>query len=245
MVLGRDWPRVFESRQTSAPTIAIAAIIAAVLLAAWVNFRAAESARLVAHSISVRANAERVLGQVRDAETGQRGYLLTGDRRFLEPYEAALAAVPIETDSLRRLVRDNPEQIRRADEIRQVVADKLQELKTSIDAFNRSDRSAALAIVADGSGKALMDRLRDLIRDVKLAEDALQEQRDRGIEQRRLIGSVLSIAILSLLLFLGWRQISSAILRNQALDEANIALEERVAARTAELSSEKLREEAL
>jgi two-component sensor histidine kinase len=245
MVLGRDWPRVFESRQTSAPTIAIAAIIAAVLLAAWVNFRAAESARLVAHSISVRANAERVLGQVRDAETGQRGYLLTGDRRFLEPYEAALAAVPIETDSLRRLVRDNPEQIRRAEEIRQVVADKLQELKTSIDAFNRSDRSAALAIVADGSGKALMDRLRDLIRDVKLAEDALQEQRDRGIEQRRLIGSVLSIAILSLLLFLGWRQISSAILRNQALDEANIALEERVAARTAELSSEKLRVEAL
>jgi two-component sensor histidine kinase len=245
MVLGREWPRVFESRQTSAPTIAIAAIIAAVLLAAWVNFRAAESARLVAHSISVRANAERVLGQVRDAETGQRGYLLTGDRRFLEPYEAALAAVPIETDSLRRLVADNPEQIRRVDEIGRIVADKLQELKTSIDAFDRSERAAALAIVADGTGKALMDRLRDLIRDVKLAEDALQEQRDRGTEQRRLIGSVLSIAILSLLMFLGWRQISSAILRNRALDEANAALEERVEARTAELSSEKLRVEAL
>jgi len=73
----------------------------------------------------------------------------------------------------------------------------------------------------------------------------LQERRDRSTEQRRLIGSVLSIAILSLLVFLGWRQISTTIQRNRELDEANIALEERVAARTAELSSEKLRVEAL
>ncbi len=245
MVLGREWPRLFESRGVSAPTLAIGAVIAAVLLAAWVNFRGAESARLVAHSINVRAHAERVLGQMRDAETGQRGFLLTADTRFLEPYEAAVTAAPIEVDALARLVADNPEQVRRVAEARQIVGDKLAELKRTIDAFRRSDRAGALAIVSDGSGKAMMDRLRDLIRDVKLAEDALQEQRDRATEQRRLIGSILSLAILSLLVFLGWRQINATILRNRELDEANIALEERVEARTAELSSEKLRVEAL
>lgn len=245
MVLGREWPSRAASRGVSAPTIAIGAVIAAVLLAAWVNFRGAESARLATHSVSVRANAERVLGQVRDAETGQRGYLLTGDRKFLEPYEAATSAAPIEIDSLARLVADNPEQARRVEEIRRVVAEKMIELRASIDAFNRSDRAGALAIVAGGGGKAAMDRVRDIVRDVKIAEDDLQLRRDRTTEQRRLIGSILSIAILSLLVFLAWRQIGSTILRNRELDEANIALEERVAARTAELSSEKLRVEAL
>lgn len=245
MVLGRELPFRVALRGVSAPTVAIGAVIAAVLLAAWVNFRGAESARLATHSVQVRANAERVLGQVRDAETGQRGYLLTGDRKFLEPYEAAITATPIELDSLARLVADNPEQVRRVDEIRQVVAEKMVQLRAGIDAFNRSDRAAALAIVAQGGGKAAMDRVRDIIRDVKLAEDELQVRRDRSTEQRRLIGSILSIAILSLLMFLGWRQISATILRNRELDEANIALEERVEARTAELSSEKLRVEAL
>jgi two-component sensor histidine kinase len=245
MVLGRELPFRVALRGVSAPTIAIGAIIAAVLLAAWVNFRGTESARLATHSVNVRANAERVLGQVRDAETGQRGYLLTGDRKFLEPYEAALTAAPIEIDSLARLVADNPQQMRRVTEIRQVVAQKLVELRASIDAFNRSERAAALAIVAEGGGKAAMDRVRDIVRDVKIAEDELQERRDRSTEQRRLIGSILSIAILALLVFLGWRQIGATILRNRELDEANIALEERVEARTAELSSEKLRVEAL
>jgi two-component sensor histidine kinase len=245
MVLGRELPFRFALRGISAPTFAIGAVIAAVLLAAWVNFRGTESARLATHSVNVRANAERVLGQVRDAETGQRGYLLTGDRKFLEPYEAALTAAPIEIASLARLVADNPEQTRRVEEIKRVVAEKMIELRGSIDAFDRSERAAALATVAQGGGKAAMDRVRDIVRDVKIAEDELQVQRDRSTEQRRLVGSILSIAILSLLVFLGWRQIGSTILRNRELDEANIALEERVEARTAELSSEKLRVEAL
>lgn len=245
MVLGIELPFRVALRGIFAPTVAIGTVIATVVLAAWVNLQSAESARLATQSVSIRANAERVLGQIRDAETGQRGYFLTGDRKFLEPYEAALRLAPIEIDSLARRVADNPEQARRVAEMRQVADTKMAELRIAIDAFNRSEPATAVAIIARGTGKVAMDRIRDIIRDLKIAEDELQERRDRSTEQRRLIGSVLSIAILSLLVFLGWRQISTTIQRNRELDEANIALEERVAARTAELSSEKLRVEAL
>ncbi|MBL8567898.1 MAG: CHASE3 domain-containing protein [Phreatobacter sp.] len=245
MVLGRELPFHVALRGVSAPTLAIGAIIATVILAAWVNFRGAESARLATHSLDIRANAERVLGQIRDAETGQRGYLLTGDRKFLEPYEAAVRVAPIEIDSLARLVADNPEQAGRVAEMRQVIDEKMAELRAAIDAFNRSERASAVAIIARGTGKVAMDRIRDIIRDMKIAEDELRARRDENAQQRRLIGSILSIAILSLLVFLGWRQISVTIQRNRELDEANVALEERVEARTAELSSEKLRVEAL
>jgi len=135
MVLGIELPFRVALRGIFAPTVAIGTVIATVVLAAWVNLQSAESARLATQSVSIRANAERVLGQIRDAETGQRGYFLTGDRKFLEPYEAALRLAPIEIDSLARRVADNPEQARRVAEMRQVADTKMAELRIAIDAF--------------------------------------------------------------------------------------------------------------
>src|SRR4051812_9788693 len=68
-----------------------------------------------------------VLSSAQDAETGQRGFLLTGNERYLEPYNAALASIPARIETIRNAVRDNPAQQQRLGELTVRVGEKLAE----------------------------------------------------------------------------------------------------------------------
>src|SRR5438876_3282791 len=69
--------------------------------------------RMVAHTHEVLTDLESLLSLMKDAETGQRGYIITGEERYLEPYQGALANLNQATKNLRRLISDNPDQQRR------------------------------------------------------------------------------------------------------------------------------------
>src|ERR1700733_9770882 len=87
------------------------------ILIAVVSYRNAhlliENDGWVEHSHQVRIELADLLSELKDAETGQRGYLLTGDDNYLEPYKSALAAIPTTLVDLRKLTTDNPDQQRR------------------------------------------------------------------------------------------------------------------------------------
>ncbi len=101
-----------------------------------------------------------VLSDLRDAETGQRGYLLTGDETYLEPYRQAVAIVDADLNRLEGLAADDRARRVRVADIRGRVAEKLSELQETIELRREKGPEAALRVVLSGRGKAVMDALR-------------------------------------------------------------------------------------
>jgi methyl-accepting chemotaxis protein len=135
----------------------------------------------VTHTHEVLEHIDRVLGLLKDAETGQRGYLITGDEAFLEPYHTGTAEVPDVVKDLRKLTADNPNQQRRVDAAEPLIAAKLAELKQTIDLRRKGDLDDAVKIVHGGEGKRVMDGLRRILDEMGNEERGLLKQRaDEG-----------------------------------------------------------------
>lgn len=98
-----------------------------------------------------------------DAETGQRGFLLTGQDSYLAPYRAAIAAVGSELARLERDTAGDPEQAARLQALKPLVAAKLDELRQTIALRQRSGFDAALAVVKSNRGKNQMDQIRTIL----------------------------------------------------------------------------------
>jgi CHASE3 domain sensor protein len=114
----------------------------------------------ILHSHKVITSLDELLSTVQDAETGQRGYLLTGDDRYLEPYESATGAVSSRLDAVASLIQDNPTQQANLAQVRRHIDAKLQELKATIDLRRSKGAAVALALVSTDRGKLEMDAVR-------------------------------------------------------------------------------------
>ena len=99
---------------------------------------------------------------LKDAETGQRGYLLTGNDTYLEPYRLANASIDSVTKQLRDLTAANPAQTRRLEQALPLIQSKMAELKQTIDLRRTEGLDAALKVVASGQGKGFMDNIRQV-----------------------------------------------------------------------------------
>ena len=154
-----------------------AVAIVAVLITAWLAFDSLQdrsaSAERIARVYDVLVRLQRVFSLVNDAETGQRGYLLTGAESYLDPYDKARVALPGEMQSLQAAVKSDAEQERRLDALVQTIDDKLAELGQSIALERGGDKAAALALVRTDRGKASMDRIRDIAAEMGRSQRAL------------------------------------------------------------------------
>ena len=154
-----------------------AVAIAAVLITAWLAFDSLQdrsaAAERITRAYDVLVRLQRVFSFVKDAETGQRGYLLTGAESYLDPYDKARVALPGEVQSLQSAVKSDPEQQRRLDAFVQTIDEKLAELSQSIALKRSGDSEAALALVRTDRGKSLMDRIRDLAAEMGRSQRAL------------------------------------------------------------------------
>src|SRR6202046_5216213 len=145
---------------------------------AYVNFQTlkADSA-LVVRSGDTLTSLEDVLSTVKDAETGQRGYLLTDRESYLAPYNAATQQIAPRLDALQRLTADNPAQQERLAPLKQHAAAKLNELKLTIDLRRTQGQAAALAEVQTDRGKQDMDAIRDAVSAMEHEEIDLRAKR--------------------------------------------------------------------
>jgi diguanylate cyclase (GGDEF)-like protein len=121
---------------------------------------AAEQLRWVLHTQTVMAESESLLGFMRDAETGQRGFLLTEEASYLEPYTIGVAKAGSKLDLIRQLTSDNPLQQTRLDTIQSLMTQKTAELADTIRLVQQGKRNEALIIVKSDVGKNVMDTLR-------------------------------------------------------------------------------------
>ncbi len=160
------------------------------------------TSRRVAHTHAVIEQLEALLAAATDAETGQRGFLLTGDERFLEPYVAATRRLGQLEQSIRTLTADNPDQQRRLDAADRLLAGKLAELAETIDLRRSRGFDAALAVVRGNTGKRLMDELRAAVGEMEREEANLLERRaaEADATARVTTSSILYGTLLALLL---------------------------------------------
>jgi PAS domain S-box-containing protein len=166
--------------------VAVGLLVVALLVdaaATLYNIRdVATSVEWVSHTHEVLAKVEAALSTLKDAETGQRGYLLTGERAYLEPYRDAVGRFPGQMTELRQLTLDNPGQIARLLRIEQLAGERLSILRRGIDLFEAEpDRARALQsarqMVLSGEGKRIMDTIRDEVTQMRRAERALLQER--------------------------------------------------------------------
>jgi len=145
-----------------------------------------------------------LIDRVRDAETGQRGFLLTGGPEYLQPYNAAIERIPVELREVDDLVASRNEQAGRFREFRPLLERKLAELKRTIELRQSDGSAAALAVVQTGEGMQTMDRIRAVSQEIDNAENARAERAWNGVQAEArqvriitLLGTVLLVALVA------------------------------------------------
>ena len=145
----------------------------------------------VSHTNEVLFELERVASLVKDAETGARGYALTGQSGFLEPYFAAQKRLEKHLEPLNTLVADNPRQHDRVGGLENAIRRRLSAAKRVVDIRDTQGLNAAAALVATGEGKREMDAVRAI-----LGTMSAEEMRLRGLRTKE-SGRSYQIATLS------------------------------------------------
>jgi methyl-accepting chemotaxis protein len=140
------------------------------------------TSHMVRHTYDVLEHIGAVVSLLKDAETGQRGYVITGDESYLEPYQAALIGIPAAVKELRELTADNPRQQKRLDAVEPLIAAKLAELKQTVELRRKGDFEQAAKIVRGGQGKKTMDDLRQVTEQMDHEEQELLKQRAGEVE---------------------------------------------------------------
>ncbi|WP_254511552.1 sensor histidine kinase [Anatilimnocola floriformis] len=187
-----------------------------------------------------------------DAETGQRGFLITEDEKFLAPYESAALQLEDKVASVKQLMSTDPERKKHFEELAAAIDLRMQSIRKSLEIQKTEGRDAVRATILQGSGKRAMDHVRTII--------AAMEARERGELSVRTnesntsfylsLATGLATALLGLSLavasyWLVGRDIEKRQQLSEALQKSKERLEERVQARTMEIeaSNKALREE--
>ena len=169
--------------QTAAVALLVAALLIDAVLALHNIREVAISVQWVSHTHEVLGQVEQALSTLKDAENGQRGYLLTGERPYLEPYEQAVARFPAQITRLRQLTIDNPPQTAHVLKLEQLAAERLAELRQGLERFQaETDKNRATQLsrqyLLRGEGKRLMDLVRDEVYGMQQLERALLTRRE-------------------------------------------------------------------
>ncbi len=175
-----------DRRRRTGIVVAFLLLVLAGIAAIIATLSANTAEGWAAHSIEVRQNVAALIGAVTDTETGQRGYLLTGNEDYLSAYTDGLRELPVVQRNLRALVADNPAHLELLTQLDPLIAQKQAELKQTID-LRRAGRTAEVdAIVKANTGRDLMRRIRELAGQFDQAERTLLLERhsERALEER-------------------------------------------------------------
>ena len=151
----------------------------------------------VQHSRAVTESADEIVERLIDAETGQRGFLLTGDREYLEPYQRAVDSLPLAFGRLRTALNVAGSTAKTRLEVDSLVTfsnEKMAELAETIGLQRTKGEAAALAVVRTNRGRSSMRAARRIASDVRAQEAA--RLTTRAEEESRFAGEVMLVVLI-------------------------------------------------
>lgn len=219
-------------------------VIGIAALIAYFVVRLNDTQEYVARTLIIQGDARLVLSTIDSLESSHRGYLLTGDQRFLENYQRLSAVYDKTVAKLGEQVAGRPDQINRLSRIKDIAARKFVRLDQALGAFQAGRIDEARRLVSDGEGEEMMAQIRALFVDFHAASQ--KRVTDASAELANLGRWLLSTAVLALLGLVGLaiamvgitrRQFQSLEASGRALAGLNETLEERVEERTRDLEA--------
>jgi signal transduction histidine kinase len=236
-------PSVIGKRLAVAFALAIILLIANAVISFRATRTLVENNDRVVHTLQVIETLSEVLSAVKDAETSQRGYIITGDSGFLEQYGAAGPQFRAMMDRLKELVSDNKDQQARVQSLETAIAKRMRTLQTNLELRQRGGVAVLLQEGNILTGKSEMDEVRRLGSEIQAEENRLLTIRTeqsrisaRNTTLTFLGANTLTLVLLALVYFLVARDLAERKRAAEKLKEAHDHLEVRVKERTAELN---------
>jgi CheY-like chemotaxis protein/signal transduction histidine kinase len=188
------------------PLLGFVIAVAAVAFISLLTYRSLQTGSLAAqrvtHTLEVLEQLQSVLSLVKDAETGQRGFLLTGEDPYLEPNINAKAQLPEAFRTAGRLVAEDPVQRQRLNAVELAVNEKLSEMDRVIGLRRKGDVAGAIAVIRTDRGQVSMDRIRSMVTTLEAAERTELANREHEWERAEFISTSVTFGGSALLLAL-------------------------------------------
>lgn len=243
--------RAFVRSQILFFVVGLLSLTAIVFAGLWLGGRSSQISDEILAARDLKTEVIELRGAVQRGESSQRGFLYTGNEVYLAPYDLAKADAFAELNALPALLVSYPIMAPAFDRLAQVVQEKFAEMDETISLSRSRDTDAALDLVLTNRGKALMDEANVFITGIGQAadnrlSDLVREQASNANWQRlvAVAGALIATAAAAAALLTIVRYAAELGTARNALNAANVQLESKVAARTADLarSTEQMRE---
>jgi PAS domain S-box-containing protein len=199
-----------ETRGSLAISIPLVCLLAAVIADSLLRQRLKEAQVNVDHTNQVLAKTQGSLIGLLNAETGVRGYYIGKQKIFLAPYDKAVKTIEPTLISLEQLVQDNPPQVQRVQQLRQIAQNRMTLLRGTVQRVEANNTEANMLIPRLMAGKQSMDQFREAINTIEAEEYRLLAIHTQSLESQQstnanfmrygivvsLLGTVVSIRLL-------------------------------------------------
>lgn len=212
-------------------TLALCLLIAIAVISYRGTIQFSNSTALVSHTHNVISELDSIYAKLKDAETIERGYLITGDESFLPPYRQAVDELPEQLKQFRALISDNPVQRANAALLEELVSQRLEGLESAVSAYQSARENTRQIMQYVQGSKQINDRIRMQVNlmtshEGKLLSTRLQAAQEDLVFTKASIGagSIIALTLLCLLFFQMYKQIELRKAAQEEIEKANAQL---------------------
>lgn len=173
------------------------------VISQWSKNSLVEASGWIIHTYEVKTDLHKLEKILLDAETGQRGFIYTGQEQFLEPYNPAKNYLKDTLAVLKNKINDNPEQVKQLAEVERLASEKLEELETTINLKKAKNEKDLRALVLSGKGRKIMDQIRVKLGQMIQTEEQLLAERQKTAAQIQQTATIISWGGLIVAIVLG------------------------------------------
>lgn len=191
---------------------------------------------------TIRRMAADLMQKLTDAETGQRGFVITGNELFLQPYEDSVGEIRSEVEKLAKAVADRPVKAAQMDTLRDRIRGKLAEMGEAINLVRSGEQDQAIELVQSDVGRELMNDIRQMLDQFKQLSDANVESGTQAqiaaTQQLQWItvgGGIAIVAVMGGAILVVAQHVRALAASRREVEVLNQGLEARVAERTEDL----------
>ncbi len=182
----------------------------------------------VLQTYTVIQHTDQLAALLKDAETGQRGYLLTMEEKYLEPYENAKGNINQVQELLQEKVANTPEQAERSRKLQKLIQQRFEELEKTLSIAKAEGQEAAIEVTKTDKGKAITDNIQKVVKEFNEKQLSLLDERNKDVQDDVIINNIIqwisnifNLAILVLAIITISRERKLRIQLFRKLDEHN------------------------